>query len=267
VIDGIRCYAPSIATAHDNYPSEGFDVTVEVEETSFWCRSRNRLVVSLLQRYAPRRTNLRMLEIGCGTGTVLSALRHLPGVRLTGSEIYLSGLHHAQRRLPDVEFIQLDATAMPFIDEFDVIGAFDVLEHIADDERVMGNVFRALTGGGVFLVTVPQYQWMWSELDELVKHQRRYGRRQLVTRLERAGFEVEYSGSFVSTLFPLMAFKRLLSRRAARENTREAFAEHVQLSPLINRTFDRVMRVDEYLVSHGVSLPFGGSLVAVARKR
>jgi hypothetical protein len=119
----------------------------------------------------------------------------------------------------------------------------------------------------VFLVTVPQYQWMWSELDELVKHQRRYSRRQLVERLHRSGFDVEYSGSFVSALFPLMAGKRLLSRRAARADTREAFAEHVQLSPLVNRVFDRVMRVDEALVRRGVSLPFGGSVVAVARKR
>ena len=267
VIDGIRCFAPDIASAHDSYPSEGFDVTVEVEETSFWCRSRNRLVVSLMERYAPRHPSPRVLELGCGTGTVLNALRRLPGVDLTGSEIYLSGLRHAQRRLPEVKFIQLDATVMPFVDEFDVVGAFDVLEHIPDDERVMRNVYAALRCGGVFLVTVPQYQWMWSELDELVKHQRRYGRAELVARLERAGFEVEYSGSFVSALFPLMAAKRLLSKRSARENTREAFAEHVQLPPTLNRIFDRVMRVDEALVRGGVSLPFGGSVVAVARKR
>ena len=267
VIDGIRCFAPDIAAAHDSYPSEGFDVTVEVEETSFWCRSRNRLVLSLMQRYAPRRPSTRVLELGCGTGTVLSALRTLPGVDLTGSEIYLSGLRHAQRRLPEVKFIQLDATVMPFVDEFDVVGAFDVLEHIPDDEAVIANVYRALTCDGVFLVTVPQYQWMWSELDELVKHQRRYAREQLVSRLERAGFAVEYSGSFVSALFPLMAAKRLMSRKKARENTREAFAEHVQLSPGVNRIFDRVMRVDEALIERGISLPFGGSVVAVARKR
>jgi SAM-dependent methyltransferase len=267
VIDGITCYAPEIADSYDSYPSHGFDVTVEVEEASFWCRSRNRLVTSLMDRYAPRDRRVRMLEIGCGTGTVLSALRRLPNVDLTGSEIYLSGLRHARRRLPEIEFIQLDATHMPFEREFDVVGAFDVLEHIKDDEQVMRNVHHALQDGGVFLATVPQYAWMWSELDELVHHQRRYSRRELVEKLQRTGFDLEYVGSFVSSLFPLMAAKRLMSRRSARADPRAAFAEHVQLPGVMNAVFDKVMRIDEGLVRMRVPLPFGGSLVAVARKR
>ncbi len=268
VIDGITCYAPDLAESYDSYPSEGFDVTVEGEERSFWCRSRNRLLVHLLRRFAPRDRPVKLLEIGCGTGNVLSALRQLPNFELTGSEIYLNGLKHAQRRLPDVRFVQLDATNMPFRDEFDVIGAFDVLEHIEDDVRVAEHAYAALRPGGLFVVTVPQYPWMWSDLDEIVKHQRRYTRGQLVGRLTGAGFEILRCTSFVSTLFPAMAAVRLLSSRqpAAERDTRQAFDNQVRLSGPTNAFCDAAMRVDEALIALGASLPFGGSLAVVARR-
>lgn len=268
VIDGITCYAPAIAESYDSYPSEGFDVTAEVEGRSFWCRSRNRLLLSLLRRFAPRDRPVKLLEIGCGTGNVLSALRQLPNFELTGSEIYLNGLKHAQRRLPDVRFIQLDATDMPFRDEFDVVGAFDVLEHIPDDARVAQQSFAALRPGGLFVVTVPQYQWMWSDLDEIVKHQRRYSRRQLLDLLTGAGFEIQLCTSFVSTLFPAMAAVRILSRRqpAGQRDTREAFDNQVRLSGPANTFCDAAMHVDEALIRLGAALPFGGSLAVVARR-
>lgn len=270
VIDGITCYAPEIASSYDSYPSEGFDVTVEVEKRSFWCRSRNRLLVRLLRRFVPADRRARLLEIGCGTGNVLGALRALPNVELTGSEVYVNGLRHAQARLPDIRFVQLDATRMPFRDEFDVIGAFDVLEHIEDDERVIENVHEALHPGGLFVVTVPQYPWMWSELDDIVKHRRRYTRGQLLDRLERRGFEILLCTSFVSTLFPAMAATRLMSRRSAaskpRVDTREAFERQVRLSGPANALCDAAMRIDEALIALGLSLPFGGSVAVVARR-
>lgn len=269
VIDGITCYAPDIAESYDSYPSEGFDVTVEVEQRSFWCRSRNRLLIQLLRAYAPADRPQRLLEIGCGTGNVLGALRALPNFELTGSEIYLNGLHHAQRRFPSIRFIQLDATSMPFRKEFDVVGAFDVLEHIADDVRVMANVHEALEPGGLFVVTVPQYPWMWSELDEIVHHQRRYTRRELTSKLRGAGFDILRCTSFVATLFPAMATVRLLSRarRPAVRNTREAFDAQVNLPGPANAACDLAMRIDERLIALGASLPFGGSLAVVARRR
>jgi SAM-dependent methyltransferase len=269
VIDGIPCYAPDIAESYDSYPAEGFDVTVQVEERSFWCRSRNRLLVQLLRRAVPSGRPQRMLEIGCGTGNVLSALRAIPELELIGSEVYLNGLRHARDRRPEITFIQLDATRMPFREEFDILGAFDVLEHIDDDERVMANVREALRPGGVFVVTVPQYQWMWSELDELVKHRRRYSRADLLGRLRRAGFEIVRCTSFVSTLFPAMAAVRLLSRgrsAAPSRDTRAAFARHVRLPGAANAMGDVVMRIDERLIAAGLSLPFGGSLAVVARR-
>jgi SAM-dependent methyltransferase len=269
IIDGIRCYAPEVARADEQYPSEGFDVTDDVERTSFWCRSRNRLLVRMFHDLsAGAASPLDVLEIGCGTGFVLEELSTVPNLRLTGSEVYLRGLRYARMRRPEIEFVQLDATRMPFRERFDVVGAFDVLEHIEEDRTVIRNVRAALRPGGRFIVMVPQYPFLWSELDELVHHRRRYRRKELVEKLLDAGFEVPYVGSYVFTLFPLMIAARMLKRRRDTSRTKEqAFREHVQLPGTLNRAFDLVMHLDEFLISRGVSLPFGGSLIAIARRR
>lgn len=266
-IDGIRCYAPEHALAHTDYPAEGFEVTAAVEARSFWCRSRIRIIKRIIDRFADRSRTLDMLDIGCGIGGIVGALEGMGGLRLTGSEIYLSGLRYARRRLPGVSFIQLDATRIPFAAQFDIIGAFDVLEHIDADEQVMRSVAKALRPGGLFLITVPQYPWMWSHLDELVHHKRRYTRRELVAKLEAAGYRIEYATSFVSALFPFMVASRLLSKvRSHSTDTRAEFAAEVSLPGPLNAVFDAVMRFDETLIAAGAALPFGGSLLVVARR-
>lgn len=267
-IDGIRCYAPEAADTHTDYPSTGFDVTAEVEARSFWCRSRIRILRSVIQRFADRTRTLDFLEIGCGIGGVMGGLQPLGRLNMTGSEIYLSGLRYASSRLPDASFIQLDATTIPFREAFDIVGAFDVLEHIDDDKRVMTKVRQALRPGGLFIITVPQYPWMWSHLDEIVHHKRRYTRRELSAKLEDAGFDLVFSTSFVTVLFPVMALSRLASRARRRlPDARQAFESEVSLPGPVNTFFDLVMRVDEALIARGWSLPFGGSRLAVARKR
>jgi SAM-dependent methyltransferase len=267
-IDGFRCYAPALALECADYPSEGFEVTAEVEAKSFWCRSRNRILRRLVERFADRSRELAMLEIGCGIGGVIAGLREMRNLRITGSEIYVQGLRYARSRFPDVDFIQIDATAMPFRNAFDIVGAFDVLEHIQADERAIRGVHGALRSGGLFLVTVPQYQWLWSTLDEIVQHKRRYSRSEMRAKLEASGFDVVFCSSFVTTLFPAMAASRLVARTRARQpDVKEAFAAEVTLPPAANRLCDWIMRIDELALRAGISLPFGGSLLVVARKR
>jgi SAM-dependent methyltransferase len=267
-IDGFRCYAPAVALDGADYPLEGFEVTAQVEARSFWCRSRNRVIRHVFERFTDRSRTLDVLEIGCGIGGVIGELRRLSHLRLTGSEVYLQGLRHARTKLPDVEFIQLDATDIPFRSEFDVVGAFDVLEHIEADACVMQEVHHALRPAGLFVVTVPQYPWMWSRLDDLVHHKRRYTRAELTGRLQAAGYDVLYTTSFVTILFPFMMASRFAARlRAPKDDARQDFADLVTLPGPLNRVFDWAMRVDESALRLGVSLPFGGSLLVVARRR
>lgn len=244
------------------FEPEAFESLSRLEEGSFWFQARNELIVWALGSYAPRASSF--LEIGCGTGFVLRAIGAArPELRLTGTELFAEGLRYAAQRVPDAELVQMDARRMPFEEEFDAVGAFDVLEHIDDDREVLSGCRRALRPGGTLFVTVPQHPWLWSAPDDYARHVRRYTRGELAAKLSGAGLEPVRITSFVSLLVPLMALSRLVERRSRRPF--DPVAEHERSSRL-RRPLEAIMRLEGALIRRGVSLPAGGSLLAVARR-
>ena len=241
------------------YDPSLFERIAEAEPRSFWFRARNRLVADLLRKHFPDAESL--LEVGCGTGVVLEHLRReLPGLRLVGSDLFAEGLEVARRRLPDVELVRLDARELPYDAEFDVVAALDVLEHVDDEDAALSGLHRAAKPGGGAIVIVPQHPRLWSDLDEIVRHERRYTRRRLVDKVRSAGFEVEVVSSWVTTLLPAALLSRLVRRGGY-----DPVAELVPPRPL-NAVFERVVDAERKLIGRGVSLPFGTSLLVVARK-
>lgn len=254
-------FAPSLAHENDGFSADYFDELAGLEAKNFWFRARNNLIIQALQKYCP---NMRtFMEIGCGTGFVLSGVvAEFPRVEVTGTEIFSKGLIHANRRVPGAEFIQADARHLPFEAHFDAIGAFDVLEHIEEDERVLAQIFRALVPGGTVILTVPQHSWLWSRQDELAHHARRYNAADLQKKVEAAGFSVLHSRSFVSLLLPLMWLSR---HRVASAQRADALIE-LRIGTLANSVLNSVMRVEALLSRIGIRFPAGGSLLLVARK-
>jgi SAM-dependent methyltransferase len=247
--------------AADGYDASYFARLAEQEPRSFWFRARNRLLVWAVRRHFPGARSL--LEVGCGTGFVLAGLRTaFPELRLVGSELFPEGLEIARRRLPDdVELVRLDARAMPYKGDFDVVGAFDVVEHVDEDEEVLRGMRRAVCAGGGLLLTVPQHPRLWSEADTFAHHVRRYTRRELVHKVERAGFEVVRTSSFVTSLLPAMVASRVAHRVLRRPY--DPISE-LDAGPL-NWVFERLLDGERRLIERGVSLPVGGSLLLVAR--
>lgn len=266
VVDGIKCYHPDIAESFDGYPSSGFDATDEVSLESFWVTSRTRLLRREIIKAVGGMPNAKVFEIGCGVGTFLHSLSSEPAIQLLGSEISLRGLRSAKAQCPTVEFIQMDAAAIPFVSEFDVIGAFDVIEHIDDDMMVLRGIHKALKPKGRLVLTVPQHEFMWSSIDEFVHHRRRYGREKLVSKIVSAGFQVDYVTSFVFMLFPLMLVSRLFDRTRKMKPTAADFNKQVRFNPFVNRIFSWLMRIDEFMIACRYSLPWGGTLLVVAKK-
>ena len=205
-------YLDFVTAVGDTFPAESFELLARVEEQSFWFRARNELIAWAISRYFPDAASF--FEIGCGTGFVLRGLheRH-PELALAGGEPFTGGLDVARSRLPDVPLYRVDGTNLPFEDEFEVIGAFDVLEHVEDDEAMLRELSRVVKPGGGLLVTVPQHPRLWSAVDTYSRHLRRYTRHDLVQKVSRAGFLPIRSTSFVWVLLPLLA----LSRRNAKE--------------------------------------------------
>jgi SAM-dependent methyltransferase len=246
--------------------SKGYDVSyferiAEKEPGSFWFRARSRLLESVVRRRFPEAGSL--LEVGCGTGFVLAGLHDaFPQLRLVGSELFAEGLEIARRRLPpEVELVELDARAMPYDGEFDLVGAFDVLEHIDEDVSVLQGMHRAVRDGGGLLVTVPQHPALWSAADTFAHHVRRYRRGELVRKIRAAGFEPVEVTSFVTSLLPAMVASRVAHRVA-----RRPYDPIEELEPgALNGVFERILDGERRLIERGVSLPFGGSLLVAAR--
>lgn len=155
-IGGFPVYAPQFAGASEGFRPEFFVELASLEGTNFWFQARSDLIVWACRRFFPLLS--RFLEIGCGTGHVLSRVADaFPAAEVMGSEILAAGLPYARPRVPRADLFQMDARRIPYVDHFDVIGAFDVLEHIAEDELVLREIHQALRPGGGVMLTVPQH--------------------------------------------------------------------------------------------------------------
>ena len=169
---------------------------------------------------------------------------------------------------PDVELIQADARRLPFHQAFDAAGAFDVIEHIEEDETVLASVRSALVTGGVFVAAVPQHPSLWSVADDVAYHVRRYRPGELERKLAAAGFDILFSTSYAVSLVPLMGLRRLLTPGRRVEDAAEARAiarQALAVSPSINRVLTTVLNGEVALTRRGVRWPLGGSRVVVAR--
>jgi SAM-dependent methyltransferase len=260
-VDGFLAWAPELAKHNDGFPVEGFEGLARLEAGNFWFRARNAIVVWALRKYFPRFQSL--LEIGCGTGFVLSGIiRAFPKAQMVGSEIYTAGLTFAVRRLPGVELLQMDARKLPYEAEFDVVAALDVIEHIPEDELVLQNLHRAIKPGGGCLITVPQHRWLWSPVDEAACHRRRYSARELHTKVEAAGFRIVRSTSFVTLLLPLMLASRLAARRSGKIG-----GVGMALNPMLDSVLEAVMMFEHWVIKSGISLPIGGSRLVILQRK
>jgi SAM-dependent methyltransferase len=260
--DGIPMFAPDLADTVSGMDPRNFEGLSKVEAEYFWFVVRNELIVGLINKFFPDAR--RFLEIGCGNGAVLHAIaQSRPWERLVGSELHPSGLAFARKRLPpEVEFVQMDARHIPCFDLFDLTGAFDVIEHIADDEAVLRGLRAATRTGGGTIIAVPQHPWLWSRVDDISYHQRRYRRGELEAKLRRNGFEVLFSSSFTALLLPLMASSRLIGRD---KKTDDDVLGEFTLNRRVNATFIAILRAEIRVTLAGFSWPAGGSRIVVGR--
>jgi len=141
---------------------------------------------------------------------------------------------------------------------YDVVGAFDVIEHIPDDVGAMASIARLLKPGGKLVMTVPAHQWMWSAHDVVNHHQRRYSKASLKRLIEASPFKLEAIGYFNSLLFPVAVAERLASKALGKDDSK------LSLPPApINQALERTFAAERGLIGR-VPLPPGLSLFAVA---
>ena len=233
------------------------------EESSFYCHSRLRLLQWAFRRFFPDATNF--YDFGAGTGYVLQGMRSIkPDLKLYGSDLSVASLAWVDSLLDgDVRLFHTDADHIPYSEHFDVIGAFDVLEHIEDEQTVLRAFYKAIKPGGGVLLTVPQHMSLWSRLDDETGHQRRYRGDELAVKVKAAGFSVVLDTCFMGTLF----LPQYISRRwlVSPTGSKGFEAEHNLPGPL-NEILKGVLGLELMLIKAGIRVPFGGMRIVAAHK-
>jgi SAM-dependent methyltransferase len=231
----------------------------ELEDTYWWFVARRHLAVSLVRAYS--KPSLA-LDLGCGTGAATRALAEVcPTV---GADMSAQALAYSHGRgLPRLALA--DGQRLPFANEsFDLVMGLDVFEHIPDDEAAFRECFRVLRPGGALVLSVPAFRSLWGPHDVALHHCRRYRRRDVAQRLQKAGFEVQRCGYSIFLLFPLVLVSRLLEKL----RLGPAHASLPKVPGWLNAALIRLQRMEASLiVRRGWDLPWGSSVVAVARKR
>ncbi len=257
--------------ARPTYDPSFFEELSAAEDRHFWFRARNRVIeVLVAQLAAGLAPGYRVLEVGCGAGGALRALeRACPNGTVVGMDLFVEGLRHARRR--GSRLVQADLHAPPFCTRFELIGLFDVIEHLPDDVGVLADLGTLLAPGGALLVTVPADPRLWSYYDEVVQHRRRYAGGELARKLALAGYEVEYLSPYMSAIFPLVWLRRKVAHRrrggAQGGEQRALAADEFRIVPGLNEILAWCLAPEVRRVARRRRLPFGTSLVAVARKK
>lgn len=242
---------------------EQYEIMRQAEDRHWWYLGMARITRELLRaRVGPSRDR-EVLDAGCGTGANLELLAEFG--RVTGVDLAAEALAHCRARGAD-RLVRASVLDLPFEDaSFDLVLSCDVLSEVGapDDERGLAELARVLRPGGHLLLRLPAYAWLGgSRHDRAVDTRHRYGKRELRDKLRAAGLAVEAISHANAALFPLAlaarGAERVLPRRDARAET------SVPAGPL-NAVFRGVLGAESAFV-RGVGLPFGLTLVSLARK-
>src|SRR5580704_14188447 len=150
-----------------SYDPNLYESLVAVEDRHFWFRARNRAITAVFESLRDDlKPGYRVLEVGCGTGNVLRDLQtSAVGGNVIGMDLHMEGLRYARHRLDPAMLVQADADFPPFSVRFDVVGLFDVIEHLDDDVGVLRQLRQLVKPGGALMLTVPADPNLWSYFD------------------------------------------------------------------------------------------------------
>jgi SAM-dependent methyltransferase len=229
-------------------------------EDRHWWFVGKRLIVAALLGDALARPGARVLDVGCGTGGVLAGLGS--GVRPFGVDQSTLALAHCRAR--GLTAVASSAGALPFAaGSFDVVMLLDVLEHFADEHRLLAEVRRLVRAGGRVLVSVPAFQFLWSQHDVVLQHVRRYRADQLRRVLEQGRFSIERLTYTNAVAFPPAVLVRgVLQRLSLLAGGGTDFREH---GALVNDSLVGAYRLEARALAAGLRVPVGLSVAAVAR--
>ncbi|CAN5302682.1 class I SAM-dependent methyltransferase [soil metagenome] len=250
------------ATLSKEMEQHTYGIMNDVEGKHWWFVGRRAILESFLEKIVQGIRNpqsaIRILDVGCGTGANLEMLANFG--ESEGVDVSDDALEFC--RLKNLKATKGLAEKLPFADEsFDVVTALDVVEHLDDDVAGLKEMHRILKKDGKTLIFVPAFMWLWGVQDDISNHRIRYTKKQIIERLNKAGFEIERATYANWTFFaPILAGRTLMKITGIKPESEN----NVNVSAL-NGIFGKLFSAERFWLKN-FNFPFGVSIVIVAKK-
>jgi SAM-dependent methyltransferase len=250
---------------------EAYGMLAARQQTYWWHRARRVMSLALLRRFGLK-PGCRWLDIGCGPGTNLRMLDALHPSLTVGLDLSPVGLDFARQGAPAARLVRADLNkALPFADAtFDLVTIFNVLYHrwMPSEDAVLSEVFRVLRPNGLLLLTEPALAVLEREMDTLTMGRRRYRLDEIATLCRVARLDVIFGSYFTSFGFPMLLAAKLANRvfKPNRRPVDDQAADMKALPPIANEALYQAACLEGRLIAAGLRMPFGVTLVCLARK-
>lgn len=243
--------------------AEAYRVLEKNIHAHWWNLAKDKILSSVIDDlHLP--ASCTVLELGAGSGHLLAKL---PFAQKIGLDIHLTDQADKRR----VSFVQADVSALPIQENtIDLLLLLDLAEHVVDDQRLFDDCFKLLKKDGVMVVFVPAFQFLWSNLDDLARHHRRYTGRQIRQRLRAASQEaVILKGTYLNAwLFPFIALIRLMQKalgRAIESTDQLASSGLSKPNPIVNQILYWIFSSERFAI-RWFRFPVGVSYLCLAQK-
>jgi SAM-dependent methyltransferase len=243
---------------------EEYEILARVERDHWFYRGKRRIAREWVRRVLSGNRDQRLVDVGCGTGCFVQEMIQR-GYSMVGIDDHRESVERAQVLLGEKNFREGSAERFPFeAGSVDVVTLLDVLEHLKDDRLALKSLYEGLKPGGYLILTVPAFDFFWSDWDRSLHHYRRYTPGDLLPRLREAGFEISF-WNFINVLaFPVVYLLRQWREfGGGSENPLDRPENRIPWGPL-NKVLE--WQFVAMAVQKWVKFPLGVSLLVVARK-
>lgn len=241
-----------------------YDEFYNLERTHWWFVSRQRIFIGLINKYLQKKGNNKILDIGCGTGMNMDNCSKFGFVY--GLDLSMDALNYCSQK--GYPLTQANILNLPYKSlKFDIITALDIVEHVKDDVAALKEVYRVCNYGGIFIIAVPAFQFLWGEHDWLTHHVRRYTLPELRESVNKSGFKIKKISYNNFLLFPvglIFRYVKILMRFLHKERKFHSDFEKTS-PPIVNSILKLIYSFEGWLLKY-INFPYGLSIVCVCEK-
>lgn len=241
-----------------------YELVFQIQDRHWWWLGRERIMEALINRFVDTSTKLRVADVGCGFGANIPFLRRYGDV--TGLELDRQAIGAVKSKWGNSVRAVRWQSPNPLSMRFDLMLFADVLEHIPDDLGTVDWIFTHLDHGGYALITVPAHRMLWSQMDEVLHHCRRYTKSSLQSLFDQR-FEIVYCSYYNMLLSPVKVCFILFDRIKRKLFPSTPLRSYNDVPPkLVNSLFKHILFTECSLIRRA-TIPFGVSLICLVKKR